>query len=286
MKRIILIILIFIISLNAKEILTISSKEVKNANTFLLTLNGKDIQNPKLTFDKHNIDFYKHPRKLNTYYALVPVSYYKKAKDYRVIISYFKNEKKIFKGINVKVIEAKYKSETINVAKGKVTLSKKNKQRVNKEYKSAITIYKTASKELYLKEKSTYPLDSKITSAFGTKRVYNGVLKSYHSGTDFKASIGTPIKAVNDGIISISQNRFYAGNSIVINHGQGIYSCYFHLNKMNFKINNFVKKGQIIGLSGNSGRVTGPHLHFASRVHGIQVDPLQLIKLLNNNSLY
>ncbi len=142
-------------------------------------------------------------------------------------------------------------------------------------------VYNSITKESFIKENFIYPIESKITSSFGTKRVYNGQLKSYHSGTDFKAPIGTPIKAVNDGVIVISENRFYAGNSIVIDHGQGLYSCYFHLSKMNFKEGELVKRGEIIGLSGDTGRVTGPHLHFSFRVHGIQVDPLQLLQLLN-----
>ena len=264
----------------------ISSNEVKNANTVLITLDEKDISEPKLTFDKHNIDFFKHPSKNDSYYALVPISYYKKTRDYRVIISYIKNEKKVFKGIPLKVIDGKYKSEVINVSKGKVSLSKKNKERTKKEYSSAMKIYRTTSKELLTKGKYEAPLNSKITSSFGKKRVYNGIFKSYHSGTDYKAAVGTPIKAVNDGIVSIAQDRFYAGNSIVINHGQGIYSCYFHLSKMNFKPGDRVKKGEIIGLSGNTGRVTGPHLHFAFRVHSAIVDPLQLMQLLNNENIY
>lgn len=262
--------------------ITIFPKEVKNANTALIILKERNIENAKLTFDKHNINFFKHPSKIDTYYALVPVSYYKKPNDYRIIISYIKNKKKLFKGVYLKVIDGNYNSETINVARGKVTLNKKNKERTKKEYTKAINIYNTHTKNLYLESDSIYPLDSKITSSFGKKRIYNGTLKSYHSGTDYKANIGTPIKSINNGFVSIAENRFYAGNSIVINHGQGLYSCYFHLSKMNLKVNDIVKKGDIIGLSGDTGRVTGPHLHFSFRVHGTQVDPLQVITLLNN----
>ncbi len=262
--------------------LSVSSNEVKNANTVLVTLKEKDINNPKLTFDKQNIKFFKYPNKIDTYYALVPISYYKKFGNYKIITSYMKNGKKIFQGISIKVIDAKYKSETINVPKGKVSLSKENKKRTKKEYASAMKIYNTTTDTYYIKDKSINPINSDITSSFGKKRVYNGTLKSYHSGTDFKAPIGTPIKAINDGVIAISEDRFYAGNSIVINHGQGIYSCYFHLTKMNYNSGDYVKKGDIVGLSGSTGRVTGPHLHFSFRVHGIQVDPLQLVKLLNN----
>lgn len=282
MKKIIALIIISTLHLQA---LTLSSKEIKNANTLLITLKKKNISKVKLTFDKKNIDFFKHPKD-EGFYALVPIPYYKKRDNYRVIISYIENKKKVFKGVSIKVIDGKYKSEIIKVSKGKVSLSEKNKKRTKKEYSKAIKIYNTTTKELFTKGEYIKPLNSKITSSFGKKRVYNGKLKSYHSGTDFKAAIGTSIKAVNSGTVVISQNRFFAGGSIVINHGQGIYSCYYHLSKMNFKVGEKIKKGEVLGLSGSTGRVTGPHLHFAFKLHGVTVDPLQLIDLLNNNKIY
>ncbi len=263
--------------------LEISSKKVENANTLFLKIVKENIKEPKLTLDNHNINFFKLPNKKDSYYALVPISYYKDLKKYKIIISYIENEKKVFKGIPIEVIDGKYKSEVINVDSSKVTLSEKNKKRVSKEYKEAMKIYNTTSKTLYINDKFIYPLKTKITSDFGKKRVYNGSLKSYHSGTDYRAKVGTKIKAINNGKVVIAKDRFYAGNSIVLDHGNGIYSGYYHLSKMNYKEGDLVKKGDIIGLSGNTGRVTGPHLHFSFRIHGIQVDPLQAIDLLNSN---
>lgn len=283
MKKILLIIFIVSAYLNA---LQITPQNTKNANTALITLEKKGISNPKLTFDKHNIDFYPHPLKKETYYALIPVSYYKEKKKYRVIISYIKNHKKVFEGTDLNIIDGEYKSEVINVSQEKVTPSKTGKTRIDKEYKKAIDTYNKITKKLYTQGKFIQPMNSPVTSAFGKKRVYNGTLKSYHGGTDFKAKVGTEIKAVNSGVVVIAQNRFYAGNSIVIDHGRGIYSCYFHLSKMNYKEGERVKKGDIIALSGDTGRVTGPHLHFAFRVNGIQVDPLQIMTLLNKNNIY
>lgn len=263
--------------------LEISSKKVENANTLFLKIVKENIKEPKLTLDNHNINFFKFPNKKDSYYALVPISYYKDLKKYKVIISYIENEKKVFKGIPIEVIDGKYKSEVINVDSSKVTLSEKNKKRVSKEYKEAMKIYNTTSETLYINDKFIYPLETKITSDFGRKRVYNGSLKSYHSGTDYRAKVGTKIKAINNGKVVIAKDRFYAGNSIVLDHGNGIYSGYYHLSKMNYKEGDLLKKGDIIGLSGSTGRVTGPHLHFSFRIHGIQVDPLQAIDLLNNN---
>lgn len=283
-KKIILLILLsnFIYAQELK--LFFEENTIKNAQTALLRLQAKDISNAKLTLldDKPlNLDFKKNSFKKDEYYALIPISYYKKPQKYKVIISYFKNDKKYFKSIKLNVIDGKYKSETIKVSKSIFKPSKQRVKRTKKEYEDAMRVYRSVSDKILWNEDFIYPIKSKITSAFGTKRVYNNELKSYHSGTDFRAKVGTPIVASNSGIVKIAQNRFYAGNSIVIDHGHGVYSCYYHLSKMHFKVGDFVKKGEIIGLSGATGRITGPHLHYAFRINGIQVDPLHAIKILN-----
>jgi len=278
MKKILIISLIFLCNLFALEI---NQSTVKNANTVLLDIKKKNISDVKLTFHKQNINFFKNPFKENTYYALLPISYYQQKRDYRVIVSYIENGKKIFEGKDLKVIDGKYKSEVINVPKTKFKPNPARVKRTKEEYAQAMKVYNSVSKDILWNEDFIYPLNTKITSDFGTKRVYNGELKSYHSGTDFRAKIGTPILASNSGIVKISQDRFYAGGSIVIDHGQGVYSCYYHLSKMNYKVGDFIKKGTVLGLSGDTGRVTGPHLHFSFRIHGIQVDPLNAISLLN-----
>lgn len=276
-----LIILLFSSILSANIKISISPAKIVNAQTLLLVINEKNISNTKLTFEKLNIDFYKNPFKEHQLYALVPISYYAKFKKHKIIISYIKDNKKYFQGLYFDVLEGKYKSETIKVSKSKVTLNKKDKKRTQKEYKEAISIYKQNSKKLLWTKDFIEPIKAKTTSAFGTKRVYNNQLKGYHSGVDYKAKKGEEIHAVNDGIVKLVKNRFYAGGSVIIDHGQGLYSCYYHLSKFFVKVNEKIKRGKVIALSGDSGRVTGPHLHFTIKLHNITVDPLQVIKLLN-----
>ncbi len=261
--------------------INISSKYVKNAQSILLLINDKNILNAKLSFKTLNINFYKNPFKKDQLYALVPISYYTSYKKHKIIISYIKNNNKHFKGISFNVIKGKYKSEIIKVAKSKVSLNVKDKKRTQKEYIEAVKIYKQSSSKILWTKDFIKPITSKVTSPFGTKRVYNKKIKSYHSGIDYKAKVGENIYASNDGIVKLVKNRFYAGGSIIIDHGQGLYSCYFHLSKFYVKKNQKVKRGNIIALSGSSGRVTGPHLHFTMKLHGITVDPLQLINILN-----
>lgn len=259
---------------------------VNKGQTVLITYTSKKDIHAKLTVlkTKKNFIFVKNPLKENSYFALIPVSYYTKHGQYKVIISYQENTEKKFKGTYFEVLNGNYKSETIKVSHSKVKPNKKFQSRIKKEYTEAMNVYHTFTNDSLWKSEFTTPLQSKITSDFGTRRVYNNILKSYHSGTDFKAKTGTKIQASNSGIVRISQNRYYAGNTVVIDHGYGIFTCYFHLSTIYVKNNQKVKKDQLIGLSGATGRVTGPHLHFSARVDGIQVDPLQLLKILNQLS--
>jgi murein DD-endopeptidase MepM/ murein hydrolase activator NlpD len=189
------------------------------------------------------------------------------------------------KTIPLEIKDGLYKKETLKVEQSKVTLSEKDKKRAAKEYARAMEVYNTSTPKSYISSNFIAPLESKITSEFGKARVYNDTLKGYHSGTDYRASVGTPIVASNDGVVALVEDRFYSGGSVIIDHGHGIHTCYFHMSKFDVKEGQEVKKGETIGLSGESGRVTGPHLHFSARVASEQVDPLQLIELLNNNLL-
>ncbi|MDD5202791.1 MAG: M23 family metallopeptidase, partial [Sulfurimonas sp.] len=143
----------------------------------------------------------------------------------------------------------------------------------------------TVNQESYIKSAFIAPMQSAITSDFGKSRVYNDSLKGYHSGTDYRAAVGSAIIASNDGIVALVADRFYSGGTVLLDHGQGIYTCYFHMSRFDVKKGQKIKKAQQLGLSGASGRVTGPHLHFAVRINKVQVDPLQFIELMNNKIL-
>lgn len=277
-------ILFFLFNFNLVAIeINLKQATLNNGQTALITIkDSQGLTNVKLTFNKLNINFLKNPHIENSLYALIPISYYTEKKKYKIIISYIKNKNKVFKGLYLEVKEGAYKSEVIKVLSSKVSLNKKDKKRTKKERISAYKIYNHKSKKLLWKDDFIIPIKTKVTSSFGTKRVYNKQLKSYHTGVDFKAKIGTKIIASNSGIVKISKLRFYAGNSIIIDHGHGVYTQYYHLSKLLKKVGDRVKKGDTIGLSGKTGRVTGPHLHFSAKVTGITVEPIQLLKVLNS----
>ena len=127
----------------------------------------------------------------------------------------------------------------------------------------------------------------KITSKFGTKRVFNGELKTRHYGTDYRAGIGVPVHAIMPGRVVLSSNRYMTGGSLVVDHGRGLFSLYFHLSKRRVRVGQMVKCGQRLGLAGASGRATGPHLHLSVVVRaqslstgkewGMYVEPQQVL---------
>ena len=266
--------------------INISNSTISNGRTALLEFKkDANINYEKIVVGKKVYKIFDNPQDSKKAYALLPMSYYEKPSDKKVEVLYKEKAKQKSKTIFFRVEDGKYKKEKIKVQGSKVSLSKKDKKRASAEYAEAMKIYKTISKKSYMSKSFIVPLESKITSDFGKARVYNDSLKGYHSGTDFRAKIGTPLIACNDGVVVLAKDRFYSGGSVIIDHGQGIYSCYYHMSKFDVKKGNLVKRGQKLGLSGDTGRVTGPHLHFSFRVGGEQVDPLQLINLINKNLL-
>lgn len=123
------------------------------------------------------------------------------------------------------------------------------------------------------------PADTPQTSPFGTRRTYNGKTQSIHQGLDFRAAVGTPIQASNHGRVLIAQEMYYEGGFVVVDHGDGIFTLYMHLSKFQVKPGEAVEKGQVLALSGSSGRVTGPHLHFGVHWQGLYMEPATLLAL-------
>jgi Peptidase family M23 len=133
------------------------------------------------------------------------------------------------------------------------------------------------------------PVKAAPTDSFGTRRVFHGTtgnskLASIHKGTDFRAHMGTPVLAGNSGRVVLAQPLYYEGNCVMIDHGLGLMSISMHLSRIDVKPGQQVTRGQQLGLSGATGRVTGPHLHWAIRWQGVMLDPVKLLRM-NLNSL-
>ncbi len=139
--------------------------------------------------------------------------------------------------------------------------------------------FKTVTTEREWKGSFAPPVNAEISDVFGVERVFNGSVQSTHQGLDFRVPTGTEVAAVNSGRVILARPLFFEGDCIVIDHGQGLLTLYLHLSKFLVKEGEDVSKGQPIGVSGGTGRATGPHLHLAVRWQGVYLDPQVLLKL-------
>ena len=132
--------------------------------------------------------------------------------------------------------------------------------------------------QLFFNQEFTIPLSSKITSPYGAKRIFNNKKSSWHNGIDFRAPIGTPIPSTNRGKVILVRHLFFNGKTVIIDHGMNIISLYCHLSDYNVNVGDIVNAGDIIGLGGNTGRSSGPHLHWGMRVQGHWVNGFSLVE--------
>ena len=179
----------------------------------------------------------------------------------------------------LKVRDKKFPEEELKVLRKKVVLSPKARARVAREWKFLSKIYKKGIKKPLFSDSFQTPINSVITSIYGTRRTFNNIRQTQHLGTDFRAKVGTPIKASNAGKVVVARNLFYTGNAVIIDHGMGIFTLYGHLSKIKVAENDMIAKGALIGLSGKTGRITGPHLHWGVKVNGNYVDGHYLVAL-------
>jgi murein DD-endopeptidase MepM/ murein hydrolase activator NlpD len=128
------------------------------------------------------------------------------------------------------------------------------------------------------------PVPGRATSIFGTRSIYNGKPRSPHSGADFLSPAGTDIGAPNAGRIVLARELYFSGNTVVIDHGLGLFSLLAHLSEIDVHEGDTVATGEVVGRVGATGRVTGPHLHWAVRASGARVDPLSLLALLGRDA--
>jgi murein DD-endopeptidase MepM/ murein hydrolase activator NlpD len=181
--------------------------------------------------------------------------------------------------VEVEVQEKIFPVEELTLPEGMVTPPEEVLERIARERKAAAEVYRTSAPQAVWRPPFAVPTDGTPSGNFGKRRILNGQPKSPHSGVDYKAARGTEVKAVAKGEIRMAEELYYSGKTILIDHGAGLVSQYFHLDSLNVRRGEMVERGATIGLVGATGRVTGPHLHFGIRLYGMRSDPSLLWEL-------
>jgi hypothetical protein len=179
------------------------------------------------------------------------------------------------------VVQARtFPTRRLKVDPALVTPPPEARDRIEREARELAAAWESSSAEPLWSGGFVDPVPDPANSAFGTHSVYNGVPRSQHSGADFASPTGRPVKAPNAGRIVLAGSRYFTGNTVLIDHGQGLFSLMAHLSDIDVKVGASIATGDVIGKVGATGRVTGPHLHWTVRINGARIDPVSLLHVL------
>jgi murein DD-endopeptidase MepM/ murein hydrolase activator NlpD len=180
---------------------------------------------------------------------------------------------------NIRVQAAKYPSIAVTVAKKFTEPSQEQLERIHQDKTVKQDVFQHTDSEREWSGKFRPPVEVPVSDVFGTRRTFNGKVQSVHQGLDYAAPTGTSVAAVNAGTVLLAGPLYFEGNCVVLDHGQGLLTLYLHLSEIRVKQGDRIARGQEIGLSGGTGRATGPHLHLAVRWQGIYLNPATLLSL-------
>src|SRR3954454_964476 len=180
---------------------------------------------------------------------------------------------------DVTTVKGKYHNVTIRVPKQFTEPTPEQLQIISKDKATKEILFAEVTPDAQWLGSFRVPVVARVSDVFGTTRTFNGKVQSVHQGLDYAVSTGTPVGALNTGTVLLARPLYFEGNCVVINHGQGLLTLYLHLSELKVKEGETVERGQVLGLSGGTGRATGPHLHVAVRWQGVYLDPATLLSL-------
>jgi murein DD-endopeptidase MepM/ murein hydrolase activator NlpD len=253
--------------------ITVSPRNVSPGDVFAIKVTGgKTVTPTSASLKQKEFPFSSCGERC--FIAVGAVDINAKPRAYTVTI---KMEKRV-KKIRLLVKRKKFPKLNLTLPEEKVSPDTEALNRIKSEDEKLATIFQTISERMW--DGGFFsPMEHEVSTVFGTKRVMNGTWTSIHRGMDIRGKEGDDVMASNSGKVVLAEELFFGGNTIILDHGQGIYTIYMHLSKFNAQPGDTVSKGDVIGLVGSTGRATGPHLHFGAKVTGINVDPASLMKL-------
>lgn len=225
----------------------------------------------RVTFDNRKTTVF---RQGDSWYALAGIPLRAKTGTYAFEIAHKDGTSRLS---NVDVVKKKYKEQRLTINnKRKVNPNQQDMARIEKE-----RVLKRAAKnhwsDNYPEVDFSWPVTGPISSIFGLRRFFNDQERNPHNGLDIAAPEGTDVRAVAGGTVIEAGDFFFSGNMVYIDHGQGLISLYAHLSRIDVKPGDVLRRGDVLGAVGQTGRVTGAHLHFAVMTNGVLVDPVYFL---------
>jgi hypothetical protein len=262
-------------------VLRLSTATVSQGSLLLAEIVGaKPTQEFSAEWDGRPIPLWRETPASSTLHALLGVDLEKPAGRYEWKISWAAADgKPLVCSLPVTVRAGKFPTERLTVEKQFVQPDPEQQKRAEEDQKKMKAIYDTVTPEVLWKGKFVVPLKGVSTGGnFGRRRVLNGEARSPHAGVDFPAAAGTPVYAAQSGNVVLAENLYYSGNTVVIDHGFGIYTLYAHLSEIGVHAGDSVESSAEIGKVGATGRVTGPHLHWGLTIDHARVNALQIVQ--------
>jgi hypothetical protein len=182
------------------------------------------------------------------------------------------------------VVPRTFRTRRLTVNEAFVTPPASEQLRIDREAALLAGVWQAPAAERLWTDPFVRPVPQEANSAFGTRSIFNGKPRNAHGGADFLSPAGTPIHSPNAGRVAVARNLYFSGNTVIVDHGLGLFSMLAHMSAIDVHEGDPVIAGQILGRVGATGRVTGPHLHWAVRASGSRVDPLSLLALLGTGT--
>lgn len=180
--------------------------------------------------------------------------------------------------VMLRIRKKKYSTERFSVSAAFDQFDETTLKRIHREKEQLTRLWSVLGRQRWWRGRFILPVPGGVTSPFGLRRIINGSPRSPHGGVDLKAPQGADVVAANHGKVVVRDQFFFSGKSIVLDHGGGLYTMYFHLSDFRAEKGSQVLKGEVIGQVGMTGRVTGPHLHWGARLNGARVDPFEFLE--------
>jgi len=180
--------------------------------------------------------------------------------------------------LRLRVLKGRFETIHLTLPEEKVSPSPEDLERIRREADLLNSLWEVQSERLW-EGSFVLPLQNPLSTPFGTMRIINGEMVSIHRGLDMKGLEGEEIRASNRGTVVLTDELFFGGNTVILDHGQGIFTVYMHLSRFNVSPGDLVAKNDVIGYVGSSGRSSGPHLHFGVKVKGVNASPVSIAGL-------